>query len=234
MEQSYKRILLKLSGEFLAGDQKSGIDFKIISSICEQIKKCLDNKIQVALVIGGGNFWRGRSSGEMDRSKADYMGMLATVINSLAVCDSLSQVGIKACVQTSIHMVPIAEPFNKDKAIEKLNNGNVVIFAGGTGSPFFSTDTAAALRAAEINADLLLKATLVDGIYDKDPIKNKDAKKFDKLTFTDVLRNNLKVIDASAASLCRDNKIPLLVFDINNIENIFKAANGQHIGTLVN
>lgn len=233
MEQNYKRVLLKLSGEFLAGEQKSGIDFKIVSSICEQIKKCLDNKIQIALVVGGGNFWRGRSSGKMDRSKADYMGMLATVINSLAVCDSLNQIGVKAHVKTPIHMVPIAEPFNKDKAIEYLNSGHVVIFAGGTGSPFFSTDTAAALRAAEINADLLLKATLVDGIYDKDPVKNNDAKKFDNITFTDILKNNLKVMDASAASLCRDNKIPLLVFDVNNIENIFKAATGQHIGTLV-
>ena len=233
MSHHYKRILLKLSGEFLAGKQKFGIDFEVVSSICKQIKRCLDEKIQVALVVGGGNFWRGRSSGKMDRSKADYMGMLATVINSLGVCDALEQIGISTKVQTSIPMVPIANPFNKDEAVKHLNSFGVVIFAGGTGSPFFSTDTAAALRAAEIDADILLKATLVDGVYDKDPKKNSDAKKFDTLSFDEVLSNNLKVVDSTAASLCRDNNISLLVFDVNNIENIFNAAIGKNIGTLV-
>ena len=233
MGQGCKRVLLKISGEFLSGSKDLGIDFEVVSSVCNQIKKCLDKNIQVGLVIGGGNFWRGRSSGKMDRSKADYMGMLATVINALGVSDALEQIGVKTKVQTSIHMVPIAEPFNKDAAIKHLNSYGVVIFACGTGSPYFSTDTAAALRAAEINADVLLKATLTDGIYDKDPNVYDDAKKYDTLTFTDILKNDLKVIDASAASLCRDNNIPLLVFGIKNIENIFLAANEQSVGTLV-
>lgn len=233
MGQGFKRVLLKISGEFLSGNKDLGIDFEVVSSVCRQIKKCLDNNIQVGLVIGGGNFWRGRSSGKMDRSKADYMGMLATVINALGVADTLEKMGVKAKVQTSIHMMPIAEPFNKDIAIKHLNSYGVVIFASGTGSPYFSTDTAAALRAAEINADIILKATLTDGIYDKDPNIYNDAKKYDTLTFTDILKNDLRVIDSSAASLCRDNNIPLLVFGIKNIENIFLASSGQNIGTLV-
>ena len=233
MGQGFKRVLLKISGEFLSGNKDLGIDFEVVSSVCRQIKKCLDNNIQVGLVIGGGNFWRGRSSGKMDRSKADYMGMLATVINALGVADTLEKMGVKAKVQTSIHMMPIAEPFNKDIAIKHLNSYGVVIFASGTGSPYFSTDTAAALRAAEINADIILKATLTDGIYDKDPNIYNDAKKYDTLTFTDILKNDLRVIDSSVASLCRDNNIPLLVFGIKNIENIFLASSGQNIGTLV-
>lgn len=233
MGQGFKRVLLKISGEFLSGNKDLGIDFEVVSSVCRQIKKCLDNNIQVGLVIGGGNFWRGRSSGKMDRSKADYMGMLATVINALGVADTFEKMGVKAKVQTSIHMMPIAEPFNKDIAIKHLNSYGVVIFASGTGSPYFSTDTAAALRAAEINADIILKATLTDGIYDKDPNIYNDAKKYDTLTFTDILKNDLRVIDSSAASLCRDNNIPLLVFGIKNIENIFLASSGQNIGTLV-
>ena len=233
MGQGFKRVLLKISGEFLSGNKDLGIDFEVVSSVCRQIKKCLDNNIQVGLVIGGGNFWRGRSSGKMDRSKADYMGMLATVINALGVADTLEKMGVKAKVQTSIHMMPIAEPFNKDIAIKHLNSYGAVIFASGTGSPYFSTDTAAALRAAEINADIILKATLTDGIYDKDPNIYNDAKKYDTLTFTDILKNDLRVIDSSVASLCRDNNIPLLVFGIKNIENIFLASSGQNIGTLV-
>lgn len=233
MEQRYKRIILKLSGEFLSGAQKSGIDFEVVSAVCQQIKKCVEKGIQLGLVIGGGNFWRGRSSGNMDRTKADHMGMLATVINALGLCDTLEQIGVKTKVQTSIHMVPFAEPFNKDEAVKHLNAGGVVIFACGTGSPFFSTDTVAALRAAEIGADVLLKATLTDGIYDKDPNKYSDAKKYDRLTFSEVLSNNLQVLDAAAASLCRDNNIPLIVFSVKNIENIFEAATGANIGTIV-
>ena len=229
----YKRVLLKISGEFLAGAQKSGIDFDVVASVCRQIKQCIDSGVQVGLVVGGGNFWRGRSSGDMDRVRADYMGMLATVINALGVCDTLEQMDVKTKVQTSVHMVPFAEPFNKYTALEHLNAGGVVIFACGTGSPFFSTDTVAALRAAEIGADVVLKATLTDGVYDKDPAKFADAKKYDTLSFNDVLANNLQVIDSAAASLCRDNKISLLVFSVSDVENIFKAANGENIGTVV-
>lgn len=233
MEPKFKRILLKLSGEVLAGEQKTGIDFDMVETVCERIKKCVEMGVEVGIVIGGGNFWRGRSSGSMDRTKADSMGMLATVINCLALSDTLEQMGVKATVMTAIDMVKIAEPFTARGARERLSKGEVVIFGGGTGSPFFSTDTGAALRAAEINADVIFKATNVDGVYDSDPRKNPDAKMFDTLTHSEVLAKELNVMDASAASLCRDQNIGILVFNLNDPDNIVRAVSGEKIGTLV-
>ena len=188
MDKKYKRVLLKLSGESLAGEEKKGINFDIVESFCNAIKKCVDDGVQVAIVVGGGNFWRGRSSGKMDRTRADHMGMLATTINSLAIADALEQLGVTARVQTAIEMRQIAEPYIRNKAVRHLEKGRVVIFGCGTGNPFFSTDTAAALRAAEIGADVIFKATNVDGVYDSDPKKNPDAKKFDTLSHLDVLQ----------------------------------------------
>lgn len=233
MEPKFKRILLKLSGEVLAGEQKTGIDFDMVETVCERIKKCVEMGVEVGIVIGGGNFWRGRSSGSMDRTKADSMGMLATVINCLALSDTLEQMGVKATVMTAIDMVKIAEPFTARGARERLSKGEVVIFGGGTGSPFFSTDTGAALRAAEINADVIFKATNVDGVYDSDPRKNPNAKMFDTLTHSEVLAKELNVMDASAASLCRDQNIGILVFNLNDPDNIVRAVSGEKIGTLV-
>ena len=189
--------------------------------------------VEVAIVVGGGNFWRGRSSGKMDRTRADHMGMLATTINSLALADALEQLGVTARVQTAIEMRQIAEPYIRNKAVRHLEKGRVVIFGCGTGNPFFSTDTAAALRAAEIGADVIFKATNVDGVYDSDPKKNPDAKKFDTLTHHDVLSLELHVMDSTAASLCMDNNIEILVFNLNDPENIVKAVVGKHNGTLV-
>ena len=234
MKPKYKRILLKLSGEALAGKQKSGIDFDTVVEFCKPIKKCVEAGIQVGIVVGGGNFWRGRSSGKMDRTRADHMGMLATAINALGVADALEQIGVDVRVQTAISMRTVAEPYIRGKAIRHLEKGRVVIFGCGTGNPFFSTDTAASLRAAEIEAEIILKATLVDGVYDCDPKKNPNAKKFDSLSFHEVLNKDLAVMDSTAASLCKDNDIPILVFSIDDPDNIFKAAMGENIGTLVN
>ena len=189
--------------------------------------------VEIGVVVGGGNFWRGRSSGEMNRSRADSMGMLATVINALGVCEVLEQMGVSCCVETSVEMLRVAEVFTREKAVEHLENGSVVIFGGGTGNPFFSTDTAAALRAAEIEADIILKATMVDGVYDSDPKKNPNAVKYDTLTFMEVLQKNLQVMDSTAASLCKDNHISLLVFSIDDPNNITKAICGENVGTLV-
>ncbi len=233
MKPIYKRVLLKLSGEVLAGDNKMGFDFSVVNSVCKCVKECVDMGVEVAIVIGGGNFWRGRSSGNMDRTRADHMGMLATTINSLALCDELEQMGTPAKVLTAIEMRQIAEPFTKRDAVNYLENGNVVIFGCGTGSPFFSTDTAAALRAAEIGADIIFKATNVDGVYDSDPKKNPDAKKYDTLKFIDVLKDGLHVMDSTAASLCMDNNIPILVFNLNDPKNIVRAMQGEHNGTIV-
>ena len=199
----YKRVLLKISGEVLAGEKGSGLDFDTVTRICEAVKKCVDAGVQVGIVVGGGNFWRGRSSGKMERTRADHMGMLATVINSLALADTFEQVGVPALVQSAVDMHEIAGPFSRERAIKAIEKGKVVIFGCGTGNPFFTTDTAAALRAAEINADVMLKATNVDGVFDKDPNKFADAEKFDTLTHGEILEKNLKVMDASAASLCR-------------------------------
>ncbi len=233
MKPIYKRVLLKLSGEVLAGENKMGFDFSVVNSVCRCVKECADMGVEVAIVIGGGNFWRGRSSGNMDRTRADHMGMLATAINSLALCDELEQLGCSAKVLTAIEMRQIAEPFTKRDAVRYLEEGNVVIFGCGTGSPFFSTDTCAALRAAEIGADIIFKATNVDGVYDSDPKKNPDAKKYDTLKFIDVLKDGLHVMDSTAASLCMDNNIPILVFNLNDPQNIVRAMQGDHNGTIV-
>ncbi len=229
----YKRVLLKLSGESLAGDKKQGIDFETVTKIVEPIKRLNDEGAEIAIVVGGGNFWRGRSSGSMDRTRADHIGMLATAINALGVADSLEALGVDVRVQTAISMRQVAEPYIRGKAIRHLEKGRVVVFGCGTGNPFFSTDTAAALRAAEIEADIILKATLVDGVYDCDPKTNPEAVKYDELSFSDVLNKDLGVMDSTAASLCKDNNIGLIVFSIDNPDNIYKAVKGEPIGTLV-
>lgn len=234
MKPKYKRVLLKLSGESLAGSLKHGIDFDTVLKICTPIKKCVDAGVEVAIVVGGGNFWRGRSSGEMDRTRADHMGMLATAINALGVADALEQLEVPVRVQTAIAMHQVAEPYIRNKAIRHLEKGRVVIFGCGTGNPFFSTDTAAALRAAEMEADIIMKATMVDGVYDCDPKSNPDAKKYDTVSYHEVLNKDLAVMDSTAASLCKDNDIPILVFSIEEPENIFKAVCGENIGTIVN
>jgi uridylate kinase len=233
MEAVYKRILLKLSGEVLAGNQGHGIDFDTVQEICKWVNACSKLGVQIGLVVGGGNFWRGRSSGNMDRTRADHIGMLATAMNSLALADALEQYGLEVRVQTAIEMRQVAEPYIRNRAIRHLEKGRVVIFGCGTGNPFFSTDTAAALRAAEIDADIIFKATNVDGVYDKDPNKYADAVKYDTLTHTEVLSKGLAVMDSTAASLCRDNNIPILVFNLSDPENIVRAAKGENIGTIV-
>lgn len=231
----YKRVLLKLSGEALLGKQSSGVDPEVASFIAEEIKSVADLDIQLAIVIGGGNIFRGleASSRGMDRTSADYMGMLATVINSLALQSALEMRGIPTRVQSSIEMREIAEPFIQRRAIRHLEKGRIVIFAGGTGNPYFTTDTAASLRAMEINADVIMKATKVDGVYDSDPVKNKTAVMYDKISYIDVLSKNLKVMDATAISLCRDNKLPILVFNMQKKGNIRRAICGEKIGTYV-
>lgn len=233
MQSKYKRILLKLSGEVLAGAEGKGLNFDTVTEICQIIKECTELGVQIGLVVGGGNFWRGRSSGEMDRVRADQMGMLATTINSLALCDTLEQLGVKATVMTSLVMPQVADIFTKREAVKNLEEGKVVIFGCGTGNPFFSTDTTAALRAAEIEAEIIFKATNVDGVYDKDPNKFADAVKYDKLTHSEVLSKELKVMDSTAASLCRDNKISILVFNLDDPKNIVRALKGEAIGTVV-
>lgn len=234
MQPKYKRVLLKLSGESLSGKQQTGLDYEIVSKFCESIKKCTEIGVQVAVVVGGGNFWRGKNNGEhMDRTRADHMGMLATVMNSLALADALEHLGVTVRVQTAIEMRQIAEPYIRNKALRHLEKGRVVIFGCGTGNPFFSTDTAAALRAAEIDADIILKATQVDGVYDSDPNKNADAVKFDNISYIDVLNKRLGVMDSTATSLCMDNKIPIMVFSLDDPYNIVRAVMGEEIGTFV-
>lgn len=233
MELKYKRVVLKLSGEALAGDKKTGLDFDVINKICASIKKCVDAGAQIGIVVGGGNFWRGRTSEHMDRTRADHIGMLATAMNSLALCDALEQLGADVRVQTAIEMRQIAEPYIRNKAIRHFEKGRIVIFGCGTGSPFFSTDTAAALRSVEINADALLKATNVDGVYDKDPNKFDDAVKFDEVSFQEVITRDLKVMDSTAFSLCKDNDMPIIVFNLNDPDNIMRAVCGEKIGTTV-
>ncbi len=233
MSLKYKRVLIKLSGEALAGEKRFGFDYDTAESICKSIKKCVDLGAEVAIVVGGGNFWRGRSSGKMDRTRADHMGMLATVINALGLADVLESLGISTRVQTAIAMQQIAEPYIRNKAVRHLEKGRLIIFGCGTGNPFFSTDTTSALRAAEIDADIIFKATLVDGVYDSDPRVNPDAKKYDELTFSEVLNKQLNVMDMTAASLCRDNNIPVLVFSLEDPDNMVRAIQGETIGTLV-
>ena len=233
MDPAYKRVLIKLSGEALSGSKGTGIDFDKVLEVCTAIKEVVDLGVQVAIVVGGGNFWRGRSSGQMDRTRADHMGMLATVINTLGLADGLEQVGLVPRVQTAIEMRQIAEPYIRNRAVRHLEKGRVVVFGCGTGNPFFSTDTGAALRAAEINADIIFKATNVDGVYDSDPKLNPDAVKFDRLSHMDVLNKELHVMDSTAASLCMDNKIKILVFNLDDPNNIVKAVKGETIGTIV-
>ena len=233
MKPKYKRILLKLSGESLAGADKHGIDFDTVLSFCEPIKRLVEEGVQVGIVVGGGNFWRGRSSGDMDRTRADHMGMLATAINALGVADALESIDVDVRVQTAISMRQVAEPYIRNRAIRHLEKGRVVIFGCGTGNPFFSTDTAAALRAAEIEAEIILKATLVDGVYDKDPNIYSDAKRYTQLSFQEVLEKDLKVMDSTAAAICKDNSIGLIVFSIADPDNIYKAVCDPEIGTLV-
>lgn len=233
MSIAYKRILLKLSGEVLAGEAGKGIDNDTVLKICKSVKKVADMGVEVAIVVGGGNFWRGRTSEHMHRTRADHIGMLATAMNSLALCDALEQLGANVRVQTAIEMRQIAEPYIRNKAIRHFEKGRIVIFGCGTGSPFFSTDTAAALRSVEINADALFKATNVDGVYDKDPNKYPDAVKFDTVSFQEVITRDLKVMDSTAFSLCKDNDMPIIVFNLNDPENIVKAVSGEKIGTTV-
>lgn len=233
MIPKYKRILLKLSGESLAGKNKTGIDNDTLMNIAKGIKKCADLGVEIGIVVGGGNFWRGRSNSTMDRTRADQVGMLATVMNALCVADALEQLGLPVRVQTAISMQKIAEPYVRNRAIRHFEKGRIIVFGCGTGNPFFSTDTAAALRAAETDAQVILKATMVDGVYDSDPKENPAAKKYDEISFLEVLNRNLKVIDSTAASLCKDNSLPLLVFDIGDPDNIAKAVCGEKIGTIV-
>ena len=232
-EVAYKRVLLKLSGEALAGDKKTGIYAEVLGKICDQVKKVVDMGVQVSIVVGGGNFWRGRYGHQMERTTSDYMGMLATSINGLAIQDALEARGVYTRLQTAIEMREIAEPYIKRKAIKHLERGRVVIFACGTGNPYFSTDTGAALRAAETESEVILLAKTIDGVYSADPKIDKTAVKYDEITYLDILNKDLKVMDSTATSLCRDNKIPLIVFGINEPENIVKAVKGEKIGTIV-
>ncbi len=231
----YKRVLLKVSGEALLGDGIHGIDPKVANDIAGQIKEVVDLGVEIAVVIGGGNFWRGTSASAngMDRTTADFIGMLATTMNSLGLQNSLEGIGVITRVQTALTMAEIAEPFIRRRAVRHLEKNRVVIFAGGTGNPYFTTDTAAALRALEIDAEIIFKATKVDGVYDRDPVKHKDAKRYSELTFIEVLKKNLKVMDSTAVSLCRDNNLPIIVFDITKPGNIKGVIMGNKIGTIV-
>ena len=232
MKTKHKRFLLKISGEALAGSQKHGIDFDAVKGTCEMIKKCVETGSEIAIVVGGGNFWRGRSSGEMDRVKADNIGMLATVMNAVALQDTLEQLGVEAVVMTAIPFPQIGEYYSPARAINHLENKKVVIFGYGTGNAFFSTDTAASLRAAEINAEIIFKATNTDGVYDSDPKTNPNAKKYTEVSFGEILSKDLKVMDSTAASMCRDNNIPVMVFSLKDPENIIRAISGENVGTL--
>lgn len=232
----YKRVLLKISGEALAGDKHSGLNFEVIGNVCDVIKECLDMGVQVGVVVGGGNFWRGAKNsggGKMERSRADHIGMLATVMNCLAVADVCEQKGIPVRVQTALEMRSVAEPYIRSKAIRHLEKGRVVIFGAGTGNPYFSTDTAAVLRAAEINADVILLAKNVDGVYNADPAVDTNAVKYDTITYDEVLAQHLMVMDTTATSLSMDNNIPVLVFALKDPHNIVRALCGENVGTVV-
>ena len=229
----YKRVLLKLSGEALAGEQKTGINADVIGKICDQIKVLIDLGVEVSVVVGGGNFWRGRYGLNMERTTSDYMGMLATAMNGLALQDSLEARGVYTRLQTAIEMREIAEPFIKRKALKHLSRKRVVIFACGTGNPYFTTDTAAALRAAETEAEIILLGKAIDGVYSADPKIDETAKKYDEITYLDVLNKDLKVMDSTATALCKDNNIPIVVFGISEPENMVKAVIGEQVGTLV-
>ena len=232
-DTKYKRILLKLSGEALAGKKGTGVDVETVGAICDKVKEVVEMGVQVAIVVGGGNFWRGRNGHQMERTTADYMGMLATAMNGLALQDALEARGVYTRVQTAIEMREIAEPFIQRKAEKHLGRGRVVVFACGTGHPYFTTDTAAVLRATEIKADVILLGKSVDAVYDSDPKENPNAKKYDEVTYMEALEKGLKVMDSTAIAMCRDNHMPLLVFGIENPENIVKAVKGEKIGTIV-
>ena len=233
MKPMYKRVLLKLSGEALAGDKGFGINNDVVNEIAVAIKKIQEIGVEVSVVVGGGNFWRGRTSEGMDRTTADYIGMLATVMNSMALQDALENIDVQTRVQTAIEMRQIAEPYIRRKAVRHLEKDRVVIFGAGTGNPYFSTDTAASLRAAEMEAEVILLAKNVDAVYDKDPKVHADAVKFDELTYLEVLQRELKVMDSTATSLCMDNNIPLVVFGIDDPDNIVRVVEGERIGTIV-
>lgn len=230
---AYKRVMLKISGEALSGANGFGFDFEVVGRIAREVKTLVDMGVEVGLVVGGGNIWRGRTGEGMDRTTADHMGMLATCINALALQDALEGIGVMTRVQTAIEMKEIAEPFIRRRAVRHLEKGRVVIFGAGSGNPYFSTDTAAALRAAEIEADVILLAKNVDGVYDKDPNKFADAKKYDTLTYMEVIEQGLQVMDTTATTLCMDNNIPILVFGIEADGNIKRAMLGENIGTIV-
>ena len=234
-DYKYKRVLLKLSGEALAGDQGYGIDPKVVDDLAEQIGEIVRDGVQVAIVVGGGNIFRGLagSAEGMDRAQADYIGMLATVMNSLALQDAFERHGIYSRVQSAINMQEVSEPYIRRRAERHLEKGRVVILAAGTGNPYFTTDTTAALRACELNVDCLMKATKVDGVYDRDPVKFPDAVKFERITYMDVLNRGLNVMDATATSLCMDNDMPMIVFDLTRRGNIARALKGENVGTIV-
>ncbi len=234
-QPKYKRVLLKISGEALAGEASRGLDFHVIGSVCDVIKKCVDLGVEVGIVVGGGNFWRGLKDGgdQMERVRADHMGMLATTINALAVADVLEQKDVQVRVQTAIEMRSVAEPYIRSRAIRHLEKGRVVIFGCGTGNPFFSTDTAAVLRAAEIDADAILLAKNIDGVYSADPRKDPNAVKYSKISYDEVLAQHLEVMDTTATSLSMDNKIPVLLFALKDPENILRVIMGEEIGTIV-
>lgn len=234
-EPKYKRVLLKISGEALAGEQQRGLDFAVIGQVCDVVKKCVELGVQVGIVVGGGNFWRGLKDGgdRMERTRADHMGMLATVINALAIADCLEQRNVEVRVQTAIEMSKIAEPYIRGKAINHLEKGRVVIFGCGTGNPYFSTDTGAVLRAAEINADAILLAKNIDGVYSADPRKDPNAVKYDVITYDEVLARHLAVMDSTATSLSMDNHIPIVLFALKEPENILRVVMGEQIGTIV-
>ncbi len=231
----YRRIMLKLSGEALSGEKGFGLSHEVVDGVAHQIQEVVDLGVQVGVVVGGGNFWRGlpASARGIDRATADYMGMLATVMNALALQDAFEKIGMATRVLTAIEMREVAEPYIRRRAIRHLEKGRVVIFGAGTGNPFFSTDTAAALRAIEVEAEIILKATKVDGVYEQDPVVNPNAKKYDDLKFIEVLNKRLKVMDSTATSLCMDNKIPIIVFNLNKVGNIKRIVIGEKIGTFV-
>ena len=234
-QPKYKRVLLKISGEALAGQQHRGLDFQVIGAVCDVVEKCVELGVQVGIVVGGGNFWRGLKDGgdRMERTRADHMGMLATVINALAVADCLEQRGVAVRVQTAIAMNAIAEPYIRGKAIRHLEKGRVVIFGCGTGNPYFSTDTGAVLRAAEIEADAILLAKNIDGVYSADPMKDPTAVKFDEITYDEILARHLMVMDSTATSLSMDNHIPIVLFALKDPENILRVVMGEQVGTIV-
>lgn len=234
MKPAYKRMILKLSGEALAGENKHGVCIDTVKEICKVVKKCHDAGVEIGIVVGGGNYWRGRSAGISDKIRADHIGMLATMMNALAVSDILESLGCDVRVQSAINMTEFAEPCIRQKALAHFKKGRIIVFGCGTGNPCFSTDSAAALRATELNADIMLKATMVDGVYDKDPLIFDDAVKFETMKVRDILVDGLRVLDGTAAAMCVESKIPIIVFNLRDPENIYRAVSGENIGTKIN